>query len=184
MKVTPTSLPEVLLVEPRVFGDARGYLYESFQSERYAGAGIVGPFVQDNVSHSVRGTLRGLHFQEPRPQGKLLQVLRGRVYDVAVDVRVGSPRFGRWVGVELSDEQPTQLWIPPGFAHGFCVLSEAADVSYKCTAFWSPGTERGIAWNDPQIGIAWPIPQPLLSEKDRAAPRLVDAPVLPRYSAA
>ena len=184
MKVTPTALPEVLVLEPRVFRDARGSLYESFQIERYASAGIQGPFVQENVSHSVRGTLRGLHFQEPRPQGKLVQVLRGRIYDVAVDVRVGSPRFGRWVAVELSDEVPTQLWIPQGFAHGFSVLSEVADVAYKCTALWAPDADRGIAWNDPQIGIAWPTREPLLSDKDQSAPRLADAPVLPRFPGA
>jgi dTDP-4-dehydrorhamnose 3,5-epimerase len=182
MKVTPTSLPEVLLLEPRLHGDGRGFFYESFQALRYAEAGIPGPFVQDNHSRSSRGTLRGLHFQEPKSQGKLVQVLRGTVYDVAVDVRRGSPRFGEWVAVELSDVNPRQLWIPQGFAHGFCVLSESADFFYKCTAYYAPDAERAIAWNDPGLAIPWPVPEPLLSAKDRAAPRLQDAPVLPAYS--
>ena len=181
MKVTPTELPEVLLVEPKVFGDARGFFYEGYQAERYAASGIAGPFVQDNLSRSARGTLRGLHFQEPKGQGKLVQVLRGRVFDVAVDVRKGSPRFGRWVGVELAEEPLRQLWIPPGFAHGFCVLSESADFFYRCTELYAPAAERAIAWNDPRIGIRWPIEQPLLSAKDAAAPLLDAAPVLPRF---
>jgi dTDP-4-dehydrorhamnose 3,5-epimerase len=182
MKVTPTELPEVLIVEPKVHGDARGFFYESFQASRYADAGIHGLFVQDNHSRSARGTLRGLHFQEPRAQGKLVQVLRGAVYDVAVDVRRGSPRFGRWVAVELSDAAPRQLWIPPGFAHGFCVLSDTADFFYKCTEYYASDTERSIAWNDPWIGIPWPIREPLLSAKDRAAPTLEQAPVLPLFT--
>lgn len=182
MKVTPTELPEVLLIEPKVYGDSRGFFFESFQATRYAEAGIRDPFVQDNLSRSVRGTLRGLHFQVPRPQGKLVQVLRGSVYDVAVDVRRGSPRFGWWVGIELAEAVPRQLWIPPGFAHGFCVLSESADFFYKCTEFYSPEAERGIAWDDPTIGVRWPVQQPLLSAKDQAAPRLEAAPVLPAYS--
>jgi dTDP-4-dehydrorhamnose 3,5-epimerase len=181
MKVLKTELPDVLLIEPRVFGDTRGFFYESFQAARYTQAGITGPFVQDNHSRSVRGTLRGLHFQEPRAQGKLVQVLRGTVYDVAVDIRRGSPTFGRWVGVELSEAQPRQLWIPPGFAHGFCVLSESADFFYKCTEFYAPDAERSIAWDDPRIGIRWPVGEPILSAKDREAPRLDDAPVLPTY---
>lgn len=181
MKVVPTELPEVLIVEPRVHGDSRGFFYESFQAGRYADAGIPGPFVQDNLSRSVRGTLRGLHFQEPRSQGKLVQVLRGTVWDVAVDVRRGSPRFGRWVAVELSETTPRQLWIPPGFAHGFCVLSESADFFYKCTDLYAPECDHTIAWNDPAIGIAWPVKDPLLSAKDRVAPRLAEAPVLPAY---
>ena len=181
MKVVPTELPEVLIVEPRVHGDSRGFFYESFQAGRYADAGIPGPFVQDNLSRSVRGTLRGLHFQEPRSQGKLVQVLRGTVWDVAVDVRRGSPRFGRWVAVELSETTPRQLWIPPGFAHGFCVLSESADFFYKCTDLYAPECDHTIAWNDPAVGIAWPVKDPLLSAKDRIAPRLAEAPVLPAY---
>ena len=140
MKVDPTELPEVLLIEPKVFGDSRGFFYETFQARRYAEAGIPGPFVQDNLSRSVRGTLRGLHFQEPKAQGKLVQVLRGAVCDVAVDVRRGSPRFGRWVARRaVARQPPRQLWIPPGFAHGFCVLSESADFFYKCTELYAPG---------------------------------------------
>jgi dTDP-4-dehydrorhamnose 3,5-epimerase len=181
MKVIATELPEVLVIEPKVHGDSRGFFYESFQARRYADAGISAPFVQDNLSRSVRGTLRGLHFQEPRAQGKLVQVLRGTVWDVAVDVRRGSPRFGRWAAVELSESTPRQLWIPPGFAHGFCVLSESADFFYKCTELYAPDSERSIAWNDPAIGIVWPVQEPLLSVKDRAAPHLADAPVLPAY---
>jgi len=181
MKVTPTELPEVLLVEPRVFGDARGFFLETFQAERYAAAGIPGHFVQDNLSRSAKGTLRGLHFQEPRAQGKLVLVLHGAVWDVAVDVRRGSPRFGRWVGLELSEENRRQLWIPPGFAHGFCVVSDTADFFYKCTELYAPETERVVRWDDPALGIRWPIAAPLLSAKDRAAPTLADAPVLPVY---
>ncbi len=182
MKVSATELPGVLLVEPRVFGDHRGLFVETFQARRYADAGIVGGFVQDSLSRSVKGTLRGLHFQEPHAQGKLVQVLRGRVWDVAVDVRRGSPCFGRWVGVELSDEDRRQLWIPLGFAHGFCVLSDVADFFYKCTEVYTPEAERTILWNDPQLAIRWPVEAPLLSERDRKAPRLADAPVLPAYS--
>ena len=181
MKVTPTQLPEVLLVEPRLLGDTRGFFYEGYQAERYAAAGIPGPFLQDNLSRSVRNTLRGLHFQEPQGQGKLVQVLRGRVFDVAVDVRQGSPRFGQWMGIELSEEPLRQLWIPPGFAHGFCVLSESADFFYRCTSLYAPTAERAIAWNDPRIGIRWPIEHALLSAKDAAAPLLDAAPVLPRF---
>ena len=182
MKVVPTELPEVLILEPKVHGDSRGFFYETFQAGRYAAAGIPGPFLQDNLSRSVRGTLRGLHFQEPKAQGKLVQVLRGTVWDVAVDVRRGSPRFGRWIALELSETTPRQLWIPPGFAHGFCVLSDSADFFYKCTELYAPEAERSVAWDDPAIGITWPVKEPLLSAKDRAAPRLADAPVLPVFS--
>jgi dTDP-4-dehydrorhamnose 3,5-epimerase len=181
MNVLKTELPGILIIEPEVVGDPRGWFYESFQAARYAQAGITGPFVQDNLSCSVKGTLRGLHFQEPRAQGKLVQVLRGTVYDVAVDVRRGSPNFGKWAGVELSESPPRQLWIPPGFAHGFCVLSDSADFFYKCTQFYAPDAERSIAWNDPRIGIRWPISNPILSLKDREAPRLDEAPVLPSH---
>ena len=181
MKVVATELPGVLLVEPRVFGDARGFFFETFHAERYAAAGIPGPFVQDNLSRSGRGTLRGLHFQEPRAQGKLVQVLQGAVWDVAVDVRKGSPHFGRWVGMELSEENRRQLWIPPGFAHGFCVLSDSADFLYKCTEFYAPEVERAVRWDDPALGIHWPVAEPVLSAKDSAAPLLADAPVLPLY---
>jgi dTDP-4-dehydrorhamnose 3,5-epimerase len=181
MKVTPTTLPEVLLLEPAVFGDDRGFFLESYQARRYAEAGISASFVQDNQSRSTRGTLRGLHFQEPQAQGKLVSVLQGAVYDVVVDIRRGSPRFGQWVGIELSGRTHQQLWIPPGFAHGFCVTSESADFFYKCTAYYAPEHERGIAWNDPDLAIPWPIKAPLLSRKDAAAPRLKDAPVLPLF---
>ncbi len=181
MNVVQTELPGVLLVEPRVFTDARGHFLETFQAARYAEAGIHGTFVQDSLSRSIRGTLRGLHFQEPHGQGKLVQVLRGRVWDVAVDVRRGSPTLGRSVGVELSDENRRQLWIPPGFAHGFYVLSDVADFFYKCTNAYVPEAERTIRWNDPRLAIRWPVETPLLSERDRDAPLLSDAPVLPDY---
>ncbi|AGC46352.1 dTDP-4-dehydrorhamnose 3,5-epimerase [Myxococcus stipitatus DSM 14675] len=179
MKVLPLEIPELLLVEPKVFGDDRGFFMELFHAKRYADAGIAGPFIQDNYSRSSRGTLRGLHFQEPQGQGKLVQVLAGRVYDVAVDVRRGSPTFGKWAAVELSAENRRQLWIPPGFAHGFCVTSETADFHYKCTTLYAPETERCIAWNDPDLGIPWPVSEPLMSPKDLRAPRLKDAPILP-----
>ena len=181
MIVETTSIPDVKLLAPQRFPDGRGFFSETWNARRFAEAGIPGPFVQDNVSRSARGTLRGLHLQHPKGQGKLVQVLRGSVWDVAVDVRRGSPRFGRWVAVELSETTPRQLWIPPGFAHGFCVLSDSADFFYKCTELYAPDCERSIAWNDPGIGIPWPVAEPLLSAKDRAAPRLVDAPVLPPY---
>ncbi len=181
MKVTPLSIPEVLLVEPRVFGDDRGFFLETFNAQRYAEVGIAQAFVQDNLSRSRKGTLRGLHFQEPRGQGKLVQVLSGAVWDVVVDVRRGSPHFGRWVGTELSADNRRQLWVPPGFAHGFCVLSETADFFYKCTEFYSPGNEHAVHWGDPDLDIRWPISSPLLSAKDASAPRLKDAVVLPEY---
>ena len=182
MKVLTTSLPGVLLFEPRAFGDERGFFLETFQSQRYREAGVTLPFVQDNWSRSIQGTLRGLHFQEPRPQGKLVMVTRGSVFDVAVDIRRGSPTFGQWVGVELSDENRRQLWVPPGFAHGFCVTSEVADFLYKCTDVYFPEGDGGIAWNDPDLGIAWPVKSPLLSKKDAAAPFLKNAPRLPEFS--
>jgi dTDP-4-dehydrorhamnose 3,5-epimerase len=182
VKISETALPGVLLLEPKRFGDDRGFFMELFHAKRYAEAGIPGPFVQDNFSRSAKGILRGLHFQQPHAQGKLVQVFAGAVYDVAVDVRRGSPTFGKWVGVELSADNRRQLWVPAGFAHGFCVLSESADFHYKCTDFYSPATEQGIAWNDPDLGIPWPVTAPLLSPKDAAAPRLKDAPVLPDYT--
>jgi dTDP-4-dehydrorhamnose 3,5-epimerase len=181
VKMTATEIPGVLIIEPRVFGDSRGFFLETFQAERYATAGISGPFVQDNLSRSAKGTLRGLHFQEPHSQGKLVQVLRGAVWDVAVDVRKSSPHFGAWVGVELSEENRRQLWIPQGFAHGFCVLSDEADFFYKCTAFYSPNDERAVRWDDPAVGIRWPVPSPRISPKDRAAPTLAECSVLPVY---
>jgi len=174
MNVITTDLPGVLLIEPKVFGDHRGFFLETFQQERYRRAGIALPFVQDNHSRSRRGVLRGLHFQLRHPQGKLVQVMRGAVFDVAVDIRRGSPTFGRWFGAELSDENHRQLYIPPGFAHGFCVLSETADFLYKCTDYYHPEDEDGISWQDPAIGIDWPITDPLLSERDRNLPLLAD----------
>ena len=185
MKVTATEIPDVLLVEPKIFGDDRGFFLETFQAGRYTEAGIPAPgasFVQDNWSRSAKGILRGLHFQEPNSQGKLVSVLRGTVFDVAVDVRRGSPTFGKWVGFELSEHNKLQLWIPPGLAHGFCVTSESADFVYKCTELYSPKNENSILWNDPDLAIPWPVKEPLLSAKDAAAPRLKDAAVLPQYA--
>jgi dTDP-4-dehydrorhamnose 3,5-epimerase len=181
MKITETALPGVLLIEPRAFSDDRGFFFESYRADRYAAVGIVGAFVQDNFSRSVRGTLRGLHFQEPNAQGKLVQVLCGAAYDVVVDVRRGSPTFGKWIAAELTGDAPKQLWIPPGFAHGFCATSETVDFHYKCTAEYSPEAERSIRWDDPALAIPWPQSHPLLSKKDEAAPLLADAPVLPTY---
>ncbi len=182
MKVTDTALPGVRLIELESFGDARGYFFELYHTRRYLDAGIDRPFVQDNFSRSIKDTLRGLHFQEPHPQGKLVQVLQGSVYDVAVDIRRGSPTFGRWFGVELSAENKRQLWIPPGFAHGFCVTSPTADFLYKCTEYYVPEADRSIAWNDPDLAIPWPTKAPLLSKKDAAAKPLSAAPALPSFS--
>jgi len=183
MEVTGTEIPGVLIIRPRVFGDHRGFFLETFHSGRYADIGIPGPFVQDNLSRSAEGVLRGLHYQLQYPQGKLVQVTRGAVFDVAVDIRHGSPGFGRWFGIELSETNHTQLYVPPGLAHGFCVLSGTADFSYKCTDYYHPEDEAGIIWNDPEIGIEWPVADPLLSEKDRNYPRLADLPdaMLPRF---
>ena len=184
MNVTPTALPEVLVVEPRVFADDRGHFLETFSASKYAAAGLPGAFVQDNLSSSRRGVLRGLHFQEPHPQGKLVYAIAGEIWDVAVDIRVGSPRFLQWVGVTLSGEDRRQVYVPPGFAHGFVVLSESALVAYKCTEAYRPEAEASLPWDDPRIGIAWPVDSPLLSPKDRAAPRVDDMPEgrLPRYA--
>ena len=176
MNVVPTGLPGVVIIEPKVFGDARGFFFESWQGARYRDAGIACDFVQDNVSRSARGVLRGLHYQLPRPQAKLVQVLDGAVLDVAVDVRVGSPTFGRHVAVELSSENHRQLFVPEGFAHGFVVRSETALFAYKVSDLWSPADERGIAWNDPDLGIAWGADAPSLSGKDAVHPRLRDVP--------
>jgi len=181
MRVTPTALPEVLMVEPTAHEDARGFFLELWQAERYGAAGIRGPFVQDNLSRSRKGVVRGLHFQEPDPQGKLISVLSGRIFDVAIDIRRGSPRFGRWIGEELSDANKRQLWVPPGFAHGFATLTEDAVVLYKCTDVYVPGHERVVRWNDPAIGIDWPWREAITSKRDRLAPDLSDAKVLPRY---
>ncbi len=172
MKVIETALPGVLIIEPKVFGDARGFFIETFQVERYREIGITQPFVQDNHSRSQRGVLRGLHFQKTRPQGKLVRVSRGAVYDVAVDIDPRSATFGRYVGLELNDENHRQLWIPPGYAHGFCVLSEVADFEYKCTELYFPADEGGVAWNDPEIAVPWPIDAPRLSDKDTRNPTL------------
>ena len=167
MRVVETELPGDLLVEPKLFGDARGFFLETYQQERYAASGISATFVQDNLSRSRKGTLRGLHFQEPRGQGKLVSVLAGAVWDVVVDVRRGSPTFGKWTGLELSADNRRQLWVPPGFAHGFCVLTDSADFFYKCTEVYRPTDERGIIWNDPALNIPWPTDTPLLSAKDQ-----------------
>lgn len=172
MKVVETSLPGALVLEPRVFGDARGFFYESYNKARFQEVGITGDFVQTNVSRSARGVLRGLHYQWPRPQGKLVSVLEGEVYDVAVDIRRGSSHFGQWVGVMLSAENKRHFWIPEGFAHGFCVVSEFATFSYQCTALYDGQADAGVRWNDADIGIDWPIESPLLSEKDQKAPFL------------
>jgi dTDP-4-dehydrorhamnose 3,5-epimerase len=168
MKVTETVLPGVLLIEPRVFGDSRGFFLETYSTQRYAEAGITSPLIQDNWSHSCRGTLRGLHFQIQQPQGKLVHVMQGEIFDVAVDVRQDSPTFRKWVGVTLSAENKRQLWIPPGFAHGFAVLSETADFVYKCTDSYAPEHERTLLWNDESIGVEWPLDtEPILSDKDQ-----------------
>jgi dTDP-4-dehydrorhamnose 3,5-epimerase len=181
MQVIETALPGVLILEPKRFGDVRGFFVETFQVERYKSAGIDRPFVQDNLSRSAHGVLRGLHLQYPNPQGKLVTVLRGRVLDVAVDVRMGSPTFGKHVAVELSEENGRQLFVPRGFAHGFAVLSETADFFYKCDNLYSPTDEVVVRWNDPAIGIDWRITDPKLSARDGAAPRLADIDRLPRY---
>jgi len=179
-----TQLSGVAMIEPKVFGDDRGFFLETYHQAKYAEIGIHGPFVQDNHSRSIRGTIRGLHYQLKRPQGKLIYVLSGEIFDVAVDIRPGSPQYGKWVGENLSAENRRQLWIPPGFAHGFCVLSETADVTYKCTDLYAPGDDYGILWSDPQIGIEWPVTEPVLSEKDRRNPILADQPeqLLPRFT--
>lgn len=176
MKVLATRLPGVLIIEPKLHGDERGFFVETWQDRRYAAAGIAAEFVQDNMSFSGRGVLRGLHLQHPRMQGKLVHVLQGEVFDVAVDVRRGSPSFGQWVGEYLSADNRRQLWIPAGFAHGFCVTSETALFAYKCTDYYSPEDELSIRWNDPAIGIEWPITEVSLSPRDRDAPLLSEVP--------
>jgi dTDP-4-dehydrorhamnose 3,5-epimerase len=172
MKVLSTELDGALVIEPIVFGDQRGFFLESFQKQRYRDAGIDTEFVQDNISFSVRHTLRGLHYQYPRGQAKLVQVLQGEIYDVAVDIRQGSPTFGRWAGVVLSGENRHQFFLPEGFAHGFCVMSATALFMYKCSAYYAPEDEGGICWNDPDLGIPWPVQAPILSERDRTLPPL------------
>jgi dTDP-4-dehydrorhamnose 3,5-epimerase len=185
MQVIPTELDGVVIVEPKVFADPRGFFLETWNAERYGAAGLPSAMVQDNLSSSARGVLRGLHYQYPEPQGKLVYALAGEVFDVAVDIRVGSPTFGRWVGVTLSADNKRQLFIPAGFAHGFCTTSEQALFAYKCTHLYRPQYDRGLAWNDPEIGVRWPIAAPLLSEKDAQAPRLRDISVdrLPNWTA-
>lgn len=175
MKVIKTKLDDCIIIEPKVFGDERGFFLETFQAERYAiEAGITLPFVQDNHSRSSKGVLRGLHFQKTKPQGKLVRVVRGKVYDVAVDIRKGSSTYGQWEGLILSEENKNQFWVPPGFAHGFVVLSDTADFEYKCTDYYDPSDEGCILWNDSDLGISWPIDNPILSNKDVSADRLVD----------
>jgi len=185
MKVVPTAIPEVLLVEPRVFGDDRGHFLETYHARRYGESHIPSEFVQDNLSHSRRGVLRGLHYQWGHPQGKLVMVVEGEIFDVAVDIRRGSPTFGQWVGATLSSRDYRQLYIPEGFAHGFCVTSDHATVCYKCTELYSPEEDRGICWNDPTLAISWPVTDPILSGKDRRLPTLADLPAqhIPTYGA-
>lgn len=183
MEFKPTKLAGCIVVVPKVFADPRGWFFESYRADRYAAGGIDATFIQDNHSRSVKNTLRGLHSQLERPQAKLLRVLRGAIFDVVVDVRVGSPTFKRWISVELSDENFRQIFVPVGFAHGFCVLSDVAEVEYKCSDVYQAGDELGLAWNDPEIGVKWPTDQPLLSPKDREGKplsRLLDR--LPRYA--
>jgi dTDP-4-dehydrorhamnose 3,5-epimerase len=178
MKIIETTLPGVLVFEPKVFGDARGFFMETWQRDRYREAGIHHDFVQDNVSSSTKGTLRGLHFQHPRGQGKLVQVYSGAVYDVAVDIRRGSSTFGHWYGVELNGDKRNQMYVPPGFAHGFYVLTDNAMFSYKCTDIYSPAHEGSIAWNDPTVGVAWPLDgTPVLSDKDATCGPLDQMPL-------
>jgi len=182
MKVLQTELPGVLVIEPDVYRDDRGFFLESYHAEKYAEAGIAGPFVQDNHSRSARGTVRGLHAQRRRPQGKLVRVLQGEIFDVVVDIRRGSPTFGRWVGIKLTAENFLQCYIPPNFAHGFCALSDWVEFEYKCTDFYDPTDEIRLLWNDPDIGIAWPVSAPVLSAKDRAAqPLAALTHMLPTY---
>ena len=184
MNIIETSLPGCLVIEPKVFGDARGFFMENWNRERYAASGIGQDFVQSNLSRSAHGVLRGLHYQWPNPQGKLVSVLEGEVYDVAVDIRHGSPTFGQWTGVVLSAENKRQFWVPEGFAHGFVVTSEVALFTYLCTAPYDASADAGIAWDDPNIGIDWPVGDPSLSAKDTTAPRLRDVTPdrLPVYS--
>ena len=172
MKVQETSLPGVLIIEPQVFRDSRGFFLETFSTQKLKGSGIPETFVQDNHSRSTRGVVRGLHYQLDNPQGKLVHVARGRIFDVAVDIRRGSPTFAKWFGTELDDENLNSMWIPEGFAHGFCVLSDIADVTYKCTAPYVAEDDRGILWNDPSIGIDWPVENASLSPKDAGYERL------------
>ncbi|CAA0116296.1 dTDP-4-dehydrorhamnose 3,5-epimerase [Zhongshania aliphaticivorans] len=175
MNVIQTKLKDCVIIEPKVFGDHRGFFLETFQAERYGEmAGITLPFVQDNHSRSAKGVLRGLHFQKTKPQGKLVRVVSGEVYDVAVDIRQDSPSFGQWEGVLLSEENKRQFWVPPGFAHGFVVLSDTADFEYKCTDYYDPADEGSLIWNDPALAITWPLAAPTLSDKDSKAPTFAE----------
>ena len=175
MKVIPTSIPDYVIIEPEVFGDERGFFLESYHSLKYSQlAGIKLPFIQDNHSRSSKGVLRGLHFQKKKPQGKLVRVVRGEVFDVAVDIRKNSPTYGSWESIILSEDNKKQFWVPPGFAHGFCVLSDVADFEYKCTDFYDSSDEGGLLWNDSDIGIDWPIKNPILSKKDNNASNLIN----------
>jgi len=174
MNIITTSLKGVLIIEPRVFKDNRGFFMETYNQNKYQKSGINRRFVQDNLSYSVRGTLRGLHFQIKHPQAKLVQVITGEIFDVAVDIRKESPTFGKWTGVVLSDQNNRQMFIPEGFAHGFCVLSKTAHFSYKCSDFYAPDDEGGIIWSDPDIGIDWPVKDPMISEKDKHYQRLCE----------
>lgn len=176
IKCTETDLPGVLLIDPKVFNDSRGFFMETFHQKKYAEAGIDHAFIQDNYSYSTRGTLRGLHYQLKHPQGKLVYVISGEIYDVAVDIRRGSPGFGKWVGQYLSGENRRQIFVPEGFAHGFCVISETADVLYKTTDLYNPDDEYGVLWSDPTIGIDWPVETPIVSDKDKQFPGLNEAP--------
>lgn len=180
MEFQRLAIPDVVLVKPKVFGDARGYFFESWEARKFAAGGLDVKFVQDNFSRSVLNTLRGLHYQIKQPQGKLVQVTAGEVFDVAVDLRKSSPTFGKWVGTVLSGDNKHQLWVPPGFAHGFCVLSESADFFYKCSDFYAPEHERTLRWDDPALGIVWPLKgAPLLSAKDQQGKPLADADCFP-----
>lgn len=176
LKFIETDIPGVMIIEPAVFNDDRGYFLETYHYKKYSEKGLDINFVQDNHSHSVKGTLRGLHYQLNHAQGKLMYAVKGEIFDVAVDIRRGSPDFGKWTGVMLSDKNKRQLYVPPGFAHGFCVLSDEADIIYKCTDFYAPDDEYGIIWNDPEIGIDWPITNPVLSDKDSAFNTLPNIP--------
>ena len=182
LEIRKTELPGVLLITPAVFRDDRGFFLESFNEATFADAGLAARFVQDNHSRSAKGVLRGLHYQLRHPQGKLVRVVRGKIFDVAADIRRGSPTFGKWVGVTLDDSEMSALWIPAGFAHGFCALSEGVDVVYKCTDFYAPSDERGVLWNDPMLGIRWPVEKPIVNAKDQSYPPLrEDSPDIPAF---
>jgi len=181
IEIRKTALPGVCIVVPRVFRDQRGFFLESFNEMAFRTAGLPEHFVQDNHSRSAKGVLRGLHYQLDSPQGKLVRVVRGKIFDVAADIRRGSPTFGKWVGVTLDDSELSALWIPSGFAHGFCALSDNVDVTYKCTEFYAPADERGIIWNDPTLAIAWPVSKPIVNAKDLKYPKLAESEDLPAY---